>query len=719
MRGVVRVESPAAAEDFERLSDGLSSEIGRFLDGTLANLRGKLERFWEPSAITIVGASDSTHAALSMWTNLTRGDIRFQGPIQLVNPRRESLFGQKCYSSVNEVPGELGVLALVVPATACFEVLDSLEEMPEAVSIYAEGFGFRDEDPLAMSGLAEWGRRKGVLVFGPGWAGTVNARAEMFAIPGPHSDQFVAGPVGLVMQSGGLTGSLMRELMRAGYGIARAVAYGKGAMVGCAELCLDELLCDDVEIVCCYAERAPSVEGLRLVGRTAQELGKPVVLVVPGTSKAGQLVAQSHTGALASERRLIEGMCEQFGIVLVGDLATMILAVDALMSSGRQKALPPRAGVFGVSGGAAILSADRLVAAGVELPAPTNATRKVLECDEARATYNPFDAGAISLDNIDRYRRLVEVYASDENFGVVVGVSGIGLATPEYGGHVQQAEAFLGAVTGAKKIPVLAGPVHQEVAEVIVWPDAVLAGGGDALGTKVRAICDWSAGRRGPPMEDAFIPGAPLPPGEVAKVIAGVEAERILRTVPVRWPRSVTFRELDAGALATLRSWFPVVVKTVSGATHRAGHGGVLLGIDNCETLERAVAFMLARFGGEVTVTEEIDHEEEIFAGVERLADAYVVMAGLGGAQLGTKTALRVLPVDRDQVDGLICKLALDDIAHGRCVDLVLGLQELVRSNPEIRSIDLNPIIVKDDEIVVLDGKVHVDDSTAMTRSSR
>jgi acetate---CoA ligase (ADP-forming) len=684
------------------------------LDRRSSDLIDRQRVLWAPPAITIVGASERTNSSLHLIRNLTRSDFSYPGRINLVNPTRDHVLDLPCVPTLDDVAGDLGLVYLLVPAHACIDVLAMSKRTPSAVAVYADGFAVEPHGPAPVHWLADWSRRLDIPLIGPGCSGIVSSYGHLFGMLDPHPEGVLTGPVGLAMQSGGLMSSVARELMGAGHGVARAIAYGRGALLGCTEFCLDHLAtAGDIEVVGCYAEVAPSLADLRRIGQVSQETGKPVVLVVPGKSRAGELAARSHTGALATPRRLLEGVARQFGIVLVDDVAEMISSIDALLASHRRRIVPAAVGIVSVSGGAAILSADAVSATGVDLEEPTEATRANLSAVAGdRATFNPFDTGSNPLDGIDRYRDLVYAYSRDPKFGVVVSVAGAGLPTDEMKGHVRLAEAFIDAVQDSGKLAVIAGPVEQNLKDALQWDGVVRAAGSHSLGVKLHALLSWSSGSVG---VVGSTPQQVARSGEIS-VLSGSDCEDLLQSLELRWPRTLMVNSTDDD-LMPIAGWLPVVAKTVSGVAHRAAQGGVLQGLATIDTVRSAVAFLLQRFGGQVSLSEQIPHTDEYFLGLEQSAEHGTLLAfGFGGTSIGERTGMRLAPIDLRQAQSFAASLVGGRPLFVSSVGkLLLAAQGLSQREPQIQTVDLNPLIIDHEGVItVLDAKVHMWDSAAI-----
>ena len=146
-----------------------------------------------------------------------------------------------------------------------------------------------------------------------------------------------AGRIGVASQSGNFVSSFLNCAVQTGVGVSRAVSAGNAAAVGVADY-LD-----------CYADDPATAVGLAYVegvadGRAFFDAArsvaarKPLVLVKGGTTAGGQRAAASHTGSLATDDRVFDGMCRQAGITRA---ATVEEAFEAAATFATQP-LPAR-----------------------------------------------------------------------------------------------------------------------------------------------------------------------------------------------------------------------------------------------------------------------------------------------------------------------------------------------------------------------------------------
>src|SRR5262249_13102413 len=141
---------------------------------------GALEGVLSPPAITVVGASARTMYTRALIANLRRPESSFAGPIHLVNRRNQEIDGIATVPSLDAVPGDLGLLFLLVAAHQCKDVLSGIESTPTAVIVAASGFaeaGNVEDQAFVQTWCAE----RGVPLIGPNCLGVIAPRRNLLA----------------------------------------------------------------------------------------------------------------------------------------------------------------------------------------------------------------------------------------------------------------------------------------------------------------------------------------------------------------------------------------------------------------------------------------------------------------------------------------------------------------------------------------------------------
>lgn len=329
---------------------------------------------FSPRGVVVVGAS--THPGkfgyVSLHNVLANG---YQGKVAATNRSRESVLEIESVASLTELPHDTYDLAfLCTPATANEQLLQECATIGiRAAFVTSAGYDETGETTVggdaesAQERLVRIAKDSRVLLAGPNGQGVVSTPSNLCAqIVAPYPP---AGSISIASQSGNFVSSFMNLSRMSGVGVARAVSAGNAAAVDVADYV--EWLSRDpaTSTVLSYVEGI--VDGSRL--RRALELSiarKPVVLMKGGVSAEGARAASSHTGALASDDDVFNGLCRQLGVTRARDVDEAFDAA-ALFSTAP---LPQgkRVAILTTAGGWGVVTADALSNDGVlelaELP---------------------------------------------------------------------------------------------------------------------------------------------------------------------------------------------------------------------------------------------------------------------------------------------------------------------------------------------------------------
>jgi len=317
-----------------------------------------------PQSVAIVGAS----AQIGKWGHtLTANTISggFKGPIYPINPKGGTIAGKKAYKSVAEVPDEIGLAAVTVPAGKVLELIPAFRDKGiRNMLLITSGFGETGEDGKRLEAeLVKAARTAGVLVLGPNTMGICNPHNNLYCTGSPIMPR--PGSTALVAQSGNMGIQLLAFAEQQGIGIRAFCGSGNEAMMTIEDY-LDGFEVDTLtRTVILYVE---SVKNGRRFFEAARRVGrqKPIVLLKGGRSDAGNRAAASHTGAMTSDIKIFEAACRQAGIVLAKepmDLLDLAAAFSSLpLPEGR------RAAIVTLGGGWGVVTADLCAEYGLEVP---------------------------------------------------------------------------------------------------------------------------------------------------------------------------------------------------------------------------------------------------------------------------------------------------------------------------------------------------------------
>ena len=249
-----------------------------------------------PRSVAVIGASrDSATIGGRLFPNLLMTE--FSGPVYPVNPKADVVHGVVAYPSIAEVPGEVDIAFIVVPADAVEEVAQQCgRKKVRGLVVISAGFaevgGVGSE---RQARLLEICRSYGMRLIGPNCMGIANT-AEDVRLNGTFASAYPsAGRVGFLSQSGALGLAVMQYATELGLGLSSFVSVGNKADISSNDLLAYWSLDERTDVILLYLE---SFGNPKRFARLAREVGrrKPIVAVKSGRSVAGQQAAASHTG---------------------------------------------------------------------------------------------------------------------------------------------------------------------------------------------------------------------------------------------------------------------------------------------------------------------------------------------------------------------------------------------------------------------------------------
>ena len=303
----------------------------------------------------------------------------FQGSIFAVNPRYDEVLGYKCVPTIADLPKTVDCVVVATAADTACDVLDqAYAHGIRAAIVLSAGFGegghgAGQERARRVRSLAE----RGMCICGPNCMGLINVNAGIAAFSSGLPKPLRHGPVALVSQSGGLGMTALTPLMTdRELGFAYFVSCGN--QLGATVEDFVEAFAQDpaVSVIAIIIESLKDPRKLREVSRAAILQGKSIVLFQSGQSAAGQIMIQSHTGALASDSAVLAAFLRRCGIVQVETFDHFVETIELFAHVPLTADIGNEVVVISGSGGGAANAADLLARAETPLAALAPATRE-------------------------------------------------------------------------------------------------------------------------------------------------------------------------------------------------------------------------------------------------------------------------------------------------------------------------------------------------------
>ncbi|MDQ2648099.1 MAG: CoA-binding protein [Actinomycetota bacterium] len=372
-----------------------------------ADVRARFAPLFEPRGVLVAGVS--THPGKFGFVSLHNIQASgYQGT--LIGSSREAgeVLGVKVVDDLDDLPdGELDLVFVCTPAAANVELLRACAKKGiRAAFIASAGYGEAGEEGEAMQAeLVALADELGMVVAGPNGQGVISTPAKLCAqIVAPYPP---AGRIAIASQSGNFVSSFQNFAHQTGVGVSRAVSAGNAAATSIADYLEYFAADDETSVSLSYVEGVPDgrafFERLRIAA--AQ---KPLVLVKGGATAGGQQAAASHTGSLASDDRVFDGMCRQAGITRVDTIEAAYEVAATFATQPLPKG--PRTVVMTTAGGWGVVTADAITRSSLELmPLPDDLRAALDEKLPPRwSRNNPVDlAGAETRDTIPEVLELI------------------------------------------------------------------------------------------------------------------------------------------------------------------------------------------------------------------------------------------------------------------------------------------------------------------------
>ena len=692
-----------------------------------------VRRLLAPRSIAVVGAGQSrTGIGNQLFRNLLEGD--FQGPVYPINPKAGHVGGVRAYPSVLEIPDDVDLVFVCVPAASVPDVVEqcAAKNVGGIVMITA-GFAELGGQGAALErDLVRLARRHGMRMVGPNCMGVINT-ASGVAMNGTFAPVApLPGRVAFCSQSGAVGIAALERSARLGLGISSFVSVGNKADVSGNDLL--QYWEDDLgtDVILLYLESFGNPGKFhRIASRVARR--KPIIAVKSGRSAAGSRGASSHTAALASPDLAVDALFHQTGVIRVDTMEQLFDTAAVLahqpLPAGR------RVVIVGNSGGPGVLAADACEAAGLSVPELSEATQAALRggLPAAAGVRNPVDMMASA--GPDAYQQALGILLADPDLDAVIVV-----CTPTHAAPIDGvAEALAAVVADGQDKPIVANLVGREgIPPSLQGEHAVPCFPFPETAAQALARAAWYAEwRRRPAGEVPDVDGIDIRPARplVAGFLAAnpdggwldpVAAAELLGTFGIPVVPLVPVASAAEAAEAAARIDGPVALKA-AGVLHKSDVGGVRLGVtaDGAAAAYDEMAARVAAAGGGPMTGAHVQAMSppgvETIAGVVRAAGfGPLVMFGLGGvaAELIGDRTLRVAPLTDQDADEMVRGLRSSPLLLGyrgsepvdtaALTDLLLRLSVLGQQVPELAELDLNPVIATPDGVRAVDWRLRL-----------
>ena len=723
-----------------------------------------LDKVLNAKSVAIIGASkNKTKRGYQAIKTLLADD--FEGRIYPVNPKEDMILGLRCYKDITQIEESVDLALITTPARTIPDILRKCGEKKVAGAVIIAG-GFRE---LGEKGeeleqqVVTAAKETGVRLIGPNTSGMINMKSNMNLVGIQDAPK---GHIALLCQSGNMALTLITEAtIRKHEGFTYYVGVGNESDIKFHEY-LEFFRNDpDTKSILMYVEGMS--EGRKFLQEAHKTcIEKPIILLKSGRSAAGKKSAGSHTGSLAGMGEVAKRAYGRAGIIVIENSDELFPVAETLSSQPPIK--NNSIAILADGGGHATIAADLLTDYGINLPELSDKTKEKLRkiLPEAASVVNPVDVAGGTDSDPSLFADCAKIILKDSNVGglLVVGLfGGYGIRFEKSLAIGEGAAAHrLGAMVKNKKKPIFVHslyssyeshsldllryyniPVHDSL-DISCKCVASLCKYGKYLNSyhaKTNFVFNWQAkaktegqqiienarkeGRHVLLEHEAKqlikLHGAPTSVGQVA----GTEDEAwaIAREIKEKSGHKVSNKRKRDSERST-----SVVLKIVSpDILHKSDARGVKLKLASeteirkgfRQIIKNAKAYNPKADIRGVLVAPMAQKGLEIIIGT-KIDEQFgpVIMYGLGGimVEIMKDVTFWVLPVNLTS-----CKKMLEDTRSSILLDGVRGQKgydkktlrklismcsELIESYPEIEEMDLNPVLLYEKGLDVVDARI-------------
>ncbi len=704
-----------------------------------------LDKLFQPHSVALIGATDRAGSVGAVvMRNLHRAGLC--GDLMLVSPHHQVLDEMQVYPDVASLP-QIPDLAVVVtpPATVPGVIAELGARGVKAAVVITAGFAELGAAGRALQQSALDAAQPHLLrLVGPNCVGIIVPRIGLDA-----SFSHVAPPPGdiaFVSQSGAMITAMLDWAAPRGIGFSHVVSLGDMADVDFGDM-LDYLAADaDTRAILLYVEGVTHGRKFMSAARAASR-AKPVLVLKAGHSAAGAKAAHSHTGALAGSDAVYDAAFARAGMLRVGTMGELFDATETLALTRGQKG--DGLAIVSNGGGAGVLATDALAAAEGRLAelAPETIARLDRLLPPTWSRGNPIDIVGDAPGA--RYAAAIEALLDDRGVDALLVLNcPTALASPEEAATavidtlaVQPADALVGRnVFTAWLGEQSAAPARRrfEAARIPTYetPEAAVSG----FLHRVRYERSQTLLMETPPARpDPFEPDVAAARGAIAAALTAAKSwldpdgvAAVLAAYGIPQPLARNANSANEVAAVAAAIGFPVALKIRSpDIIHKSDVGGVVLGLGDAAAAREAAAAMLERVRAQmpqaridgILVQQMIQRPGavELLAGLsDDVVFGPVVVFGHGGAavEIVKDSAIALPPLnallarwqmERTRVWKLLQAYRGRPAAAIAAIEEVLTrLGQLAADHPEIRELDINPLLADAGGVVAIDARIRV-----------
>ncbi len=701
-----------------------------------------LDKIFNPKSVAIIGASD-VEGSVGYAIVKNFAQTGFSGKVYFVNIRKPEILGKKTYPAVDKIFEPIDLAMIATPAKTVPGVLEECGRA-EVKGVIIVSAGFKETGPEGKAleeKCVELAKKYGIRIVGPNCIGIIRPRNNLNAT---FLDKMPKqGNIAFLSQSGALGSAILEWAIHENIGFSNFVSVGSMIDVDFGDL-IDFFGSDPkTKSILMYIEGITEARKFMSAARHFART-KPIIVVKSGKFSESAKAAASHTGSLSGEDGIYDAAFKRAGVVRVNEIEDLFNAAEVLGTQPLPKG--PRLAIITNAGGPGVMTTDALIAKGGKL-----AKLSQKSIDSLNAVLPPFWSHGNPIDVLgdaksDRYRAAVEACLNDENIDGIVIVftqqavsesveiakSIVELVRSKTYRTKTILTSFMGfsavqeanSILNANNIPTYTTP--EQAIRTYMYMYNYQRNIDLLYETPEERPVDESPPKR-PIM--VILRNAAF---EGREVLTEDEAKKILKYYNFPVVRTAVANTVEQAANFALEMGYPVVLKILSPQIiHKTDVGGVILNVKSGKEVREAFELLIQRATAYnpkaqiigVTVQPMVEKKgyELILGGKTDPVFGPVILFGMGGVgvELFKDTSIGLPPLNTTLIRRMMEETKVYELLKGyrnsvpvdlkKLDETILLFSQLLVDFPQIKEIDINPLLINEKEACILDARIVVD----------
>lgn len=680
------------------------------------------DKLFNPQSIVVVGGSnDCSKPGGKVLFNLI--EHGYKGQLMAVNPKEITVQGKVCFPSCHELP--IVDLAIIAVASKFVEetirILAS-EKNCKVFILFSAGFSEIGEEGKALEKrCVKIVDEVGGTLIGPNCIGVITENFKgVFAGPIPEYDSLGCD---CVSESGATMVYILEMAIPHGLKFRNIFSIGNSAQIGIEDILeyWDETFDSEKssKIKLLYMEKVANPQRFLKHAQSLVNKGCRIAAIKSGSTEAGSRAVSSHTGSLSGSNIAVSALFRKAGVIRCSSRIELVY-LAAIFTFQPLKG--NNIAVITHAGGPGVMLTDVLIKGGMKVPKieGPKADELLAQLYPGSSVANPIDFLATgTASQLGKILDYVENEFDEIDASVVVfGTTGMWKVDDVYKVLHEKMQ------TSKKPIfPILPSEIQaaEEVSQFhamghVYFTDEVSFG---YVLSRVYKLQKPFTEAEQPKINYARI--RQVIDNATNGYLSPSEIEALFDAAEIKMAKQKTVSTIDEALSAATSLHFPLVMKVI-GPNHKSDVGGVILNIENRSDMEFTFHKLMKIGGATSVLMQQQKSGTEVFIGASKEEPfGHVILCGLGGIfiEVFKDVSSAIAPVGKEEALSMIHHLKSYPIIKGvrgkegvnedLFAQSILKLSALLQAVPEIKELDINPLLGSATDLVAVDARICIE----------